>query len=220
MRVLPSMLALALAGAAAVSAQNAPAMATSVYGFPITFEECKERISKALTAEGYTGWRDFGNGWIAQTAQHSASAGCAGSAKPGETVLTIVTAGAGDITAARNRLMDLIVRGVPTVTPPVITPLPGAPFIRMAKTVYAPNEDLVVEYGNFEGSTNVDWIGVFQVTANDRSYQTYQYLNDSVCAKRSGRCRISGPLPAGEYEMRGFFKNEYERRATFRFSVR
>lgn len=82
-----------------------PPMATTVFGQPISFDECKSRVSEALRSQGYGNWRDFGNGWIGSTANRSASVACVHGA--GETVVVVVVSGE-DTTEQRDRLVAQI----------------------------------------------------------------------------------------------------------------
>jgi hypothetical protein len=99
---------LVLLAAAAPAAAQAPEMAVVVQGAAFSFDDCKARVSRALTAEGYGNLRDFGNGWLGFHASRSASVGCIHGS--GETVLVITTAGP-DSTPARDRLRALVMGG-------------------------------------------------------------------------------------------------------------
>lgn len=71
--------------------------------------------------------------------------------------------------------------------------------IQAQKVIYAPYEDIVVEYFGFPGNSN-DWISVVSAGTPDSSYSQWTYLQGS----RDGTYTFNG-LPAGEYEVRGYF---------------
>lgn len=91
-----------------------PQMATLVQPLPVTFEECRLRASAVLKAQGYTGFLEFGNGWIAHARGTSASITCI--PQSGRNVLVIVTAG-GQLVKESKRLFEGI-RGPETPPPP------------------------------------------------------------------------------------------------------
>lgn len=84
----------------------APAMWTSVVGLRISFDDCKERVHEALEDEDYGNFRDFGNGYVAFTDTVAASVGCIRG--DGETVLSVVVSGSGDVKARMERLVALV----------------------------------------------------------------------------------------------------------------
>jgi hypothetical protein len=85
-----------------------PFISTFSLGLPISWEECRTRVSRALTAEGFQNPRDFGNGWEAWARGGAVSIAClAGGA---QTILTVVTTGPEgfDLIGERTRLVDRI----------------------------------------------------------------------------------------------------------------
>lgn len=83
-----------------------PAMWTSVVGLNMSFDDCRDRVSDALEAEGYGNFRDFGNGYVAFTDTAAASVGCIRG--EGETVLSVVVSGGNDVKARMERLVALV----------------------------------------------------------------------------------------------------------------
>lgn len=81
-------------------------MWTWVVGLPIGFDDCKSRVSSALEQEGFGDFKDFGNGYVAFRDDVSASAGCIRG--DGETVLSVVVAGEGDVKARCERIVSLV----------------------------------------------------------------------------------------------------------------
>jgi len=97
---------------------QAPQLASVVQPLPVPWQECKTRAREVLQAEGYTGFLESGNGWIASARGTSASLNCIGRNR--ETVLVIVTAG-GQLVKEATRLFErLRARTVPdsTAVPP------------------------------------------------------------------------------------------------------
>jgi hypothetical protein len=93
----------ALIGAGASFAQQHPSMDAWAKGFPISLEQCKTHVLAAYAAEGYTGLKDSGNGWLAWNRNTGATISCIEGNN--ETVVSIVTAG-GNASAMLDRLTD------------------------------------------------------------------------------------------------------------------
>lgn len=90
-----------------------------------------------------------------------------------------------------------------------------AQTLSLPKTVYAPGEKIVVSYSGFSGDAK-DWIDVVPASYSDGQGQgNWQYTNGAT----SGTMEFAGK-PYGEYEVRGFFRNESTPvRVRFRFNV-
>ena len=88
------------------------------------------------------------------------------------------------------------------------------PALWTSKAVYAPNEDIVVNFVDAAGNEE-DWIGLSVDGTSDESYLTYQYLNGST----SGSKTFSGRAGEGAYEARLFFRGSYKLEAFFDFTV-
>lgn len=99
MRLAVTALAVALPAAEA----QEPQMATVVQPLPMAWEECKVRVAETLKAAGYTGFLEFGNGWIAHARGTSVSLSCIGRSR--ETIIVIVTAG-GQLVKEATALFD------------------------------------------------------------------------------------------------------------------
>jgi hypothetical protein len=99
-----------------------PSLSTLSLGLSITWEECRTRVSRALSAEGFSSLNDFGNGWEGWARGGAVSAGCAIGA--GETVVTIVTTASAegfDAAAESKRLLDRVGGDLPPPPPPPAT---------------------------------------------------------------------------------------------------
>jgi len=85
--------------------------------------------------------------------------------------------------------------------------------IKTQKSVYAPNEKIVVNYSGFPGNKQ-DWIGVVPASYKDNELAQWFYTD----GLQSGTMDFSG-LPVGNYEVRVFFNNEYVVRVKYPFVV-
>ena len=85
--------------------------------------------------------------------------------------------------------------------------------VNTQKAVFSPGEKIVVNYSGFPGNAS-DWINV--VPASYKDDQLAQWLLTN--GVRSGTMTFNS-LPDGEYEVRGYFNNEYVVRARHRFRV-
>jgi hypothetical protein len=111
-------------------------LGTSVFAIPVELEECKDRVSRVLTAEGFEGWEPFGNGWQAYKGETSASIGCiAGRTTPGSVVMIVVSGV--DNAVVRLRFTDLIrnPRSTPVTPPPSIKPPPQPPPATVGRAI-------------------------------------------------------------------------------------
>ena len=81
------------------------------------------------------------------------------------------------------------------------------------KAVYSPGEKIVVNYSGFPGNAR-DWIGVVPASYKDEQLAQW-FLTDG---KDSGNMTFDG-LPHGDYEVRGFFNNEYVVKVRHRFRI-
>jgi hypothetical protein len=104
-RLLPFAFCLILSFALPISLSAQTPLGTSVFAVPYDFSACKDRVSKALDAEGFGRREDFGNGWQAYKATASTSIGCI-HGTTGSIVMMVVSGT--DNAGARIRLMDLI----------------------------------------------------------------------------------------------------------------
>jgi len=85
--------------------------------------------------------------------------------------------------------------------------------VKTQKAVYAPGESIVVEFSGFPGNKQ-DWISIAQAGTADNSYITYQYTE----GRQSGTIIFTG-MQYGNYEIRGYFNNEYILRARYAFRI-
>jgi len=89
--------------------------------------------------------------------------------------------------------------------------------IEMAKSVYAPDEEIVVRYSNNPGSTQ-NWIGLFDAGPgtdpdDHTAYLSFRYIEDA-----EGSATFSG-RSTGEYEARLFFDDQYNLEDRVPFTV-
>jgi hypothetical protein len=99
----------------------------------------------------------------------------------------------------------------PGPEPPPPTPSTGR--INLPKTTVAVGEPVVVKYRRLPGGSN-HWIGLFKAGAGDGNYQDFFYLTGT-----SGNVRFSG-LPAGDYEVRLYYNDSYDREMSLAFKVK
>lgn len=78
-------------------------MATLVQPLAGPFQECKARAGEVLKAQGYTGFLEFGNGWIAHARGTSVSVACIPGG--GRTIVVIVSAG-GQLVRESKRIWE------------------------------------------------------------------------------------------------------------------
>ncbi len=90
-----------------------------------------------------------------------------------------------------------------------------AQSVSVSKNVYAPGEKIIVSYSGFTGDAK-DWIDVVPASYGDGQGQgNWKYTNGA----QSGTMEFGG-FPYGEYEVRGFFRNETSPvRVRYRFRV-
>ncbi len=81
----------------------------------------------------------------------------------------------------------------------------GDPKLKLAKNVYAPNEDFVVTYENGPGVTQ-DWIGIYKKgqSPGPTASTTWQYISGT-----GGTMNVSYDLPVGEWFVGYFTANGY-----------
>lgn len=98
----------------------------------------------------------------------------------------------------------------------VLSPAEAA-SLRTEKNLYAANEPIIVYYQDFPGHRS-DWMTIMPVGAPDNTYEEWVFTNGS----RNGRARFRG-LPAGNYEVRGYFNfdetGSYAVQTRYRFSI-
>ena len=87
------------------------------------------------------------------------------------------------------------------------------PQVISQKNPYPPGEQIIVNYSGFPGNQK-DWIGLVPASYPDEQGSQWFFTE----GKQSGTMTFNG-LPNGEYEVRGFFNNEYAVRARYRFTV-
>jgi len=89
----------------------------------------------------------------------------------------------------------------------------NAQTVATQSPVVPPGEKIIVTYSGFMGH-HQDWIALALITQSDDQSQQWYYTGGTT----SGT--VSFPaMPKGEYEIRGYFKNEYTVRARYRFTV-
>jgi len=67
-----------------------------------------------------------------------------------------------------------------------------------------PGAEVTVSFSNAPGNAR-DWIGLYKVSATDRQYITWQYLN----SEKSGSLKFTTPQEAGDYNFRMFPNDGY-----------
>jgi hypothetical protein len=88
-----------------------------------------------------------------------------------------------------------------------------AQTISPTKSVYPPGEKIVINYSGFAGNKN-DWISVAKPGSKDDQYIQWFYTEGN----QNGTMSFDG-LAYGEYEFRGYYKNDYNVRVRIPFSV-
>ena len=94
---------------------------------------------------------------------------------------------------------------------------PFAESIKTEKKVYAPYEEIVVNFSNLQSNTK-NWISIAKPDAKPDSFETW----DRPGGKKSGVIKFRG-LRAGTYEVRYYYNWEsrkYDYRAMTRFSIK
>jgi hypothetical protein len=154
------------------SAQE-PQMASVVQPLPVPWEECKLRARAALKAQGYSGFLESGNGWIARARGTSASIVCV--PQSGRTVLVIVTAG-GQLVKESKRLYEAI-RGP---EPPAPAAVPESTLTPAADTTASGWDATASGLANHLGSRYTFWCpprGIAHAVWGDLVYTS----DSSVC---------------------------------------
>lgn len=166
------------------SALAAPWMSSLVFGFPVSFEECRNRVARSLSDQGYGDTRDFGNGWLGFTPTHSVSVACIHGVD--QTVVNLVMASAGDHLPERDRLADAIRGGG------------GGRFESRHLSVTVRSEGMVVVAWRDTPGNATDWVSIQPIGAPDDTYgATWSYTESAASGSKE-----FGPLAAGEYEVR------------------
>ncbi|MBK9272324.1 MAG: hypothetical protein IPM48_12085 [Saprospiraceae bacterium] len=73
--------------------------------------------------------------------------------------------------------------------------------VNSSKPVYAPGENIVVNFSGFSGASR-DWVGLAAKGLADDKYTSWQYTGGAI----SGTLTFNG-LPYGDYEVRGYFND-------------
>ncbi|MDQ3668519.1 MAG: DUF1800 family protein [Acidobacteriota bacterium] len=104
------------------------------------------------------------------------------------------------------------VGGAPTPTPtPVPTPTPIPSFSVMASpSTVNPGQTITVTWTAPAGRPANDWVGLYKVGDPETSYLSYQYTAGAA----SGNASFTAPGQAGQYEVRYFTDDSYNRVAT------
>jgi hypothetical protein len=89
--------------------------------------------------------------------------------------------------------------------------------IEMAKSIYAPGEEIVVNYFNNPGSAQ-NWIGLFEAGPGTNPDDHTQYLDYEYITDANGSASFSGES-TGEYEARVFFSDLYNLEDRVEFTV-
>ncbi|MBK7805488.1 MAG: hypothetical protein IPJ51_04200 [Saprospiraceae bacterium] len=81
------------------------------------------------------------------------------------------------------------------------------------KSGFAPGEEIIIDFSGFPGNAK-DWIAIAKTGTVDNNYITYKFLE----GKTSGRITLPAQV-AGNYEIRGYFNNEYTVRGRCEITV-
>jgi hypothetical protein len=100
-----------------------------------------------------------------------------------------------------------------SVTVEALPPGELGDFARTQKPVYAPGEEIVVDFYNTPGGS--DWIALAQAGQPKTRYITYEYTN----GQRAGQLRFDDALAPGGYEIRVFFGSGYDLAGVYPFRV-
>ena len=93
-------------------------------------------------------------------------------------------------------------------------PVPADPWIGTDKSVYAPNEDIVIYFANAAGNSK-DWVGFFNDGDSNRDYLSYIYLGGVI----NGSVSYGGFPDTGDYDIRLFFNDSYTLEASCDITV-
>ena len=74
------------------------------------------------------------------------------------------------------------------------------PLVNPNKTVYAPFEEIILEFSNFPGNEH-DWISIATPSSENTDYQTYSYTGEGL---KNGTINLGG-IEAGKYEIRYYY---------------
>jgi len=129
----------------------------------------------------------------------------------GDHSLDTVPAGVYEVRVFLNNSMTVLDKAeFIVIKKPIIT------TVKTAKTAYNNGEQIVVSFTNMLGNQK-DWIGIFPVGVASTFKNAYDWeWSDAV---KAGDITFHG-LPAGAYEVRAFFNNKLEVKATYNFSVK
>jgi hypothetical protein len=100
-------------------------------------------------------------------------------------------------------------------TPFTVVEKPIITTIQTNKTQYEDGEDIIVSVTNMLGNQR-DWIGIFEAGSESSFENAYDWVwTDAVT---DGEFTFYG-LPEGNYEVRAFFSDGFEAKATYSFTV-
>ncbi len=88
-------------------------------------------------------------------------------------------------------------------------------YIKLSKELYAPNEEIVVNYFNVPAN-NSAWISLARAGTADNTYITYEYTDK----QSQGKLGIKSSLTAGNYEVRIYFESGYTVRGRIPLTVK
>jgi hypothetical protein len=128
--------------------------------------------------------------------------------KSGSITLPAQGAGSYEVRGYFNNEYTVKVKTTFKVIPPEVTAK-----VICTKSVFAPTEDVVIDFSGFPGNAK-DWIAIAKTGTADNSYTTYKFLE----GKTSGRIILPAQV-AGNYEIRGYFNNEYTVRSRCQISI-
>jgi hypothetical protein len=90
-------------------------------------------------------------------------------------------------------------------------------YIEMAKTLYAPGEEIVINFFNLPGSIQ-NWIGPFDAGPGTNPDDHTEYLDFEYTSEANGSVSFSGES-TGDYEARLFFSDTYNLEDRVSFTV-
>ncbi|MBK7805490.1 MAG: hypothetical protein IPJ51_04210 [Saprospiraceae bacterium] len=128
--------------------------------------------------------------------------------KSGSITLPAQSAGSYEVRGYFNNEYTVRVKTTFKVVPPDVIA-----EVVCTKSGFAPGEDIIIDFSGFPGNAK-DWIAIAKAGTADNSYITFKFLE----GKTSGTITIPGQV-AGNYEIRGYFNNEYTVRSRCQINI-
>jgi hypothetical protein len=186
---------------------RAQGMDTYVQGLEINQDECKSRVTAALSDHGYGNRRDFEHGSLAWTNDTSVSVICVQTPPAAHTVLVITTAGNGS-TATRSALVARIVNPrIAAPAPAASSTAPAPPpsacgYLNGAPARPGDQAGVLVSYAQLPRA--VEWVAV--ADPGGGHFPSMWFRPEK---RPNGQWFLAGPIQRGRtYVLRAFDRND------------